>query len=50
MLEGHIVLAVLLGGLRFTPASDAIIEPEPRMTLRPSGAVTMFVTKGARHE
>jgi cytochrome P450 len=45
LMEGHAILAVLLGGLRFTPASDATLHPEPRMTLRPGGPVSVVVHK-----
>jgi cytochrome P450 len=42
LLEGHVVLAVLLGSLRFTPTSNAPLLPDPRMTLRPNGPVWMI--------
>jgi cytochrome P450 len=47
LMEGHTVLAVLLGGLRLTPATDAVVLPEPRMTLRPSGPVSVVVGREA---
>jgi cytochrome P450 len=43
LLQGQVVLAVLLGGLRFTPASNNPVLPEPRMTLRPAGPVSVIV-------
>jgi cytochrome P450 len=43
LLEGHVSLAVLLGGLSFRPVSDAVVPAEPRMTLRPGAPVWMFV-------
>jgi cytochrome P450 len=43
LMEGHTILAVLLGSLRFTLESSAPLLPEPRMTLRPSGPVSVIV-------
>jgi cytochrome P450 len=47
LMEGHTVLAVLLGTLWLAPATDAVVLPEPRMTLRPSGPVSVVVGKEA---
>jgi cytochrome P450 len=43
LMEGHAILAILLGDLRLTAASSAPLLPEPRMTLRPSGPVSVVV-------
>jgi cytochrome P450 len=43
LMEGHAILAILLGSLRFTATSDGVVLPEPRMTLRPSGPVSVIV-------
>jgi cytochrome P450 len=45
LLEGHVVLAVLLGGLRFDGLSSEVVLPEPRMTLRPSAPVRVLVQR-----
>jgi cytochrome P450 len=37
LMQGHVALAVLAGGLHFTCDSKEPLLPEPRMTLRPSG-------------
>jgi len=50
LMEGHAILAVLLGALRFVPVSDAAVFPEPRMTLRPAGPVAVVVRKEAAHD
>ncbi|CAN5918301.1 cytochrome P450 [soil metagenome] len=44
LMEGHVVLASLLKRLRFDLVSAAPFEPEPLVTLRPKGGVTMRVT------
>jgi cytochrome P450 len=44
MLQGHVVLAVLLGGLRLGPAPEWPVLPEPRMTLRPGGPVPIVLS------
>lgn len=44
LMEGHVVLASLLKRLRFDLASDAPVELEPLVTLRPRGGVKMRVT------
>jgi cytochrome P450 len=49
LMEGHASLAVLLGTLRFVPVSDAVLFPEPRMTLRPAGPVSVVVRREAPH-
>jgi cytochrome P450 len=49
LMEGHTILAVLLGSLRFTLASSAPLLPEPRMTLRPSGPVPVVVHRDGSH-
>jgi cytochrome P450 len=45
LMEGHAILAILLDSVRFTPVSDAVLLPEPRMTLRPQGPVSVVVHK-----
>jgi cytochrome P450 len=45
MLEGHVVLAVLFGTLTFAAASNEPVLPEPRMTLRPSGPVSVIIRR-----
>jgi cytochrome P450 len=47
LLEGHVVLAVLLGGLELTAMSSAELPPDPRMTLRPGAPVWMTVQRSA---
>jgi len=47
LMEGHTILAVLLGSLSFVLVSDATLYPEPRMTLRPGGPVAVIVRKDA---
>lgn len=49
LMEGHAILAVLLGTLRFVPVSDAVLFPEPRMTLRPAGPASVVVRREAPH-
>jgi cytochrome P450 len=49
LMEGHAILAILLGSLRFMPISDAVLFPEPRMTLRPAGPVSVVVRREGRH-
>jgi cytochrome P450 len=44
LMEGHVVLASLLKRVRFDVVSDAPIELEPLVTLRPKGGVKMRVT------
>jgi cytochrome P450 len=47
LLEGHVVLAVLLGGLAFAAQSTAELLAEPRMTLRPAAPIWMTVRRSA---
>jgi cytochrome P450 len=49
LMEGHTILAVLLGSLRFVAASNTVVHPEPRMTLRPAGAVSVIVRRNEAH-
>jgi cytochrome P450 len=44
LMEGHVVLASLLKRLRFDVLTDAPVELEPLVTLRPKGGVKMRVT------
>jgi cytochrome P450 len=44
LMEGQVVLASLLKRLRFDLVSDVPVEPDPLVTLRPRGGVTMRVT------
>lgn len=44
LMEGHVVLASLLKRLRFDLMSDAPIDLDPLVTLRPRGGVRMRVT------
>ena len=43
MLEGHVVLAVLLGAFSFNATCQEEVLPEPRMTLRPGAPITLSV-------
>lgn len=45
LMEGHAILAVLFGGLQFVPTSNAVVYPEPRMTLRPGGPVSVVIRR-----
>ena len=47
LMEGHAILAVLLAGLRFVAASEDVVLPEPRMTLRPGAPIAVFVRREA---
>jgi cytochrome P450 len=47
MIEGHIVLAALVQRVAFEATSNAAIEPEPLITLRPRGGVPLRVHKRA---
>jgi hypothetical protein len=40
-------LSNLLGHLDFVPVSNAVVYPEPRMTLRPAGPAAVVVRKEA---
>lgn len=44
LMEGHVVLASLLKRLRFDLVSNATVDVEPLVTLRPRGGVKMRVT------
>jgi cytochrome P450 len=41
LMEAHVVLATILRGRRFELASDAPVETEPLVTLRPKGGLPM---------
>src|SRR5262252_2076615 len=45
LMEGHTILATLLGSLQFVLVSNAAVLPEPRMTLRPGGPVPVVVRR-----
>ncbi len=45
MLEGHLVLAALAQRVTFEAPNDRVIEPEPLITLRPSGGVPLLVRR-----
>ncbi|HKQ69802.1 MAG TPA: cytochrome P450 [Polyangiaceae bacterium] len=45
LLEGHIVLAALASRVTFEATSDGVIEPEPLITLRPRGGVSLRVRR-----
>ena len=44
MLQGQVVLAVLLGGLRLGQAPEWTVPPAPRMTLRPGGPIPIVLS------
>ncbi len=47
LMEGHLILATLVRRLRFDLVSDAVIVPEPLVTLRPKGGVRVRVSERA---
>jgi cytochrome P450 len=49
LMEGHVLLGTILRRLRFDLVSDAPVECEPLITLRPKGGVRMRATARAPH-
>jgi cytochrome P450 len=43
-MEGHVLLATILRRVRLTRTSDAEVDVEPLITLRPKGGIAMRVT------
>jgi cytochrome P450 len=45
LLEGHLLLAAITQRVTFEATTDRVIEPEPLITLRPRGGVSLWVRR-----